>query len=519
MVVPGAKNRSHRFMDQATFLHQLREEILFARRRVYEIGEPTPLQQIETEDSLLLFVKREDLSPIHAYKWRGAYNCIAQLDPAERSRGVITASAGNHAQGVALAARQLGIKALIYMPVSTPRMKHTAVKRHGGDQVEVRFFGDTYDAASSEAHRIARAEGLSYIHAYDDLAVMAGQGTLADEVVMSGQGPFDIAFLQVGGGGMAAATATWLKQHFPGIHIIGVEGEGQASMAAAIKAGQPVALDKLDVFCDGTAVRKVGQLTYQVCAAVIDEWMTVSNDEVCAAIQFTWEALRCIPEPSGAMGIAGALKLRNKLQGQRILTVLCGTNMDFEQIASVAQRAAMGAAGRRYLKIHIPETKGAMYALLHQLPDTINIVDFQYGKTHAKQAAPVIGFDLDEMQLEHLKQVLSAGEYQFSDVTSETDVGFRMIHYDPKLFSFPCFITLEFHERPGALCEFLREVSPHANLCYFNYVYSGERVGRALLGFEFESPAEHDAFTENLNKASAYRDYQVVGDDALERMT
>ena len=518
MVVPRAKSRSHRPMDRETFLHKLREEILFARRRVYEIGEPTPLQQIDTEDGLSLFVKREDLSPINAYKWRGAYNCIAQLDPAARSRGVITASAGNHAQGVALAAHQLGIKALIYMPVSTPRMKHTAVKRHGGDQVEIRFFGDTYDAASTEAHRIARADGLNYIHAYDDLAVMAGQGTLADEVVMSGEGPFDIAFLQVGGGGMAAATATWLKMHFPDIRIIGVEGEGQASMAAAIKAGQPVALDKLDVFCDGTAVRKVGRLTHQVCATVIDEWMTVSNDEVCAAIQFLWEALRCIPEPSGAMGMAAALKQRDKLKGQRVLTVLCGANMDFEQIASVAQRAAMGALGRRYLRIHIPEIKGAMHALLHILSDTINIVDFQYGKTHASRATPVIGFDLDEMQFEHLKQALSAGDYQFSDVTSEPDVGFRMIYYDPKLFSFPFFITLEFHERPGALCEFLLEVSPHANLCYFNYVYSGERVGRALLGFEFESQEEHDAFTENLNMASAYRDYQVVSKDALARM-
>ena len=505
-------------MDRETFLQQLREEILFARRRVYEIGARTPLQSIQMEDGLSLFVKREDLSPIHAYKWRGAYNCIAQLDPAARARGVITASAGNHAQGVALAARHLGMKALIYMPESTPRMKQIAVKRHGGEQVEIRLFGDTYDAASTEAHQIAEQDGLTYIHAYDDLAVMAGQGTLADEVVMSGQGPFDVAFLQVGGGGMAAATATWLKLHFPGIHIIGVEGVGQASMAAAIQAEHPVALEKVDVFCDGTAVRKVGQLTHPVCAAMIDEWMTVSNDEVCAAIQFLWEQLRCIPEPSGAMGVAAALKKREQLAGKRVLTLLCGANMDFEQIASVARRAAVGAAHRRYLKIHIPENKGAMYALLNALPETVNIADFQYGKIHASQAAPVIGFDVDEMQFAHLQRALSDGGYACSEVTSETDVDFRMIHYDPKLFSLPQFITLEFHERPGALCDFLREVSPHANLCYFNYVYSGERVGRALLGFEFENREAHDAFTGHLDNAAAYRNYDVVSRAALDRM-
>jgi len=272
-------------MDTEDLLHQLQQEILFARRRVYEVGGATPLDSIRLDDDIELSVKREDLSPIHAYKWRGAYNRMAQLSAEELERGVVTASAGNHAQGVALAARKLGTQAILFMPMSTPRMKQLAVKRHGGESVEIRLTGDTYDAASKAAHEAAEADGLTYIHAYDDLAVMAGQGTLADEIVMSGKGP-DVAFLQVGGGGMAAATATWLKKHYPDIRIVGVEGEGQASMAAAIQAGEPVALDKLDIFCDGTAVRKVGTLTHEVCAQVIDEWVTVSNDEVAAAIQF-----------------------------------------------------------------------------------------------------------------------------------------------------------------------------------------------------------------------------------------
>ncbi|MEM7792156.1 MAG: pyridoxal-phosphate dependent enzyme, partial [Verrucomicrobiota bacterium] len=338
------------------------------------------------------------------------------------------------------------------------------------------------------------------------------------EIVMSGDGPFDIAYLQVGGGGMAAATATWLKMNFPDIHIVGVEGVDQASMAAAVRAGHPVALDKVDVFCDGTAVRKVGDLTHKVCAEMIDEWMTVTNDEVSAAIQFLWEELRCIPEPSGAMGVAAVLRQRQQLSGKRVLTILCGANMDFEQLAMIARRAAVGASRRRFLRIGIPEKSGAMYGLLEALPESINIVDFQYGKADATSAHPVIGFDVSSMQFDVLSKALQDGGYNYTEVTADADVSFRLIHYVAKLLSYPIFITLEFHERPGALGEFLRAVSPHANLCYFNYVYSGERVGRALLGFEFESVEGKNSFPQVLEAASdAYRSYEVLPQRVLER--
>ncbi len=506
-------------METEELLRRVRQEILLARQRIYQIGEATPLESVRLDGGLELFVKREDLSPIHAYKWRGAYNRMATLTADQLAKGVVTASAGNHAQGVALAACKLNTRALIFMPLSTPRMKQVAVRRHGGDRVEIRLVGDSYDAASAAAHAAAASEGLTYIHAYDDLAVMAGQGTLADEIVLSGKGPFDVAFLQVGGGGMAAATATWLKMNFPGIRIIGVEGVDQASMAAAIAAGHPVELAKVDVFCDGTAVRKVGKLTHQICAAVVDEWMTVTNAEVAAAVQFLWEQLRCIPEPSGAMGIAAVLQRREHLAGQRVLSILCGANMDFEQLASIAGRCAVGAARRRYLKIQIPETSGAMYRLLEALPDTVNIVDFQYGKTHTTEAAPVIGFDVSPIEAEALCQALNSAGYAYQEVTAETDVSFRMIHYESKLLQHPSFLTLEFHERAGALAEFLRAVSPHANLCYFNYVYSGERVGRALLGFEFPSPEAREAFPSVLEAASqAYRTYELVSHDVLSRI-
>ena len=221
-------------MDTKNLQYRLQKGILEASKRVYEVGGATPLDHITlSKPSVELFVKREDISPIHAYKWRGAYNRMAQLTTEELDGGVVTSSAGNHAQGVALAACKLGTRAIIYMPLSTPRMKQVAVKRHGGDHVEIRLHGDSYDNASAAAHKCAAESGLTYIHPYDELAVMSGQGTLADEIVTSGQGPFDVAYLQVGGGGMTAAVASYLKNQFPSIRIVGVEGEGQASMAAA----------------------------------------------------------------------------------------------------------------------------------------------------------------------------------------------------------------------------------------------------------------------------------------------
>ena len=231
---------------------------------------------------------------------------MAQLSPEQRARGVVTASAGNHAQGVALAARTLGIFARIHMPRSTPKVKQNAVRLHGGEFVQIVLTGDSYDDAVMAAREDERTSGAVYVHAYDDLQVMAGQGTLADEVVLSGHGPFDVAYLQIGGGGMASASADWLKTYWPDIQIIGVEGVGQASMKAAIEAGKPVELHDLDIFCDGTAVRKAGALPFEICRELLDQVVTVTNAEVSSAIRVLWETLRCISEPSGAGRQEGA---------------------------------------------------------------------------------------------------------------------------------------------------------------------------------------------------------------------
>ena len=473
--------------DWSPLRKQLFEEILMARQRVYEVAPPTALERLELPIDAEVYIKREDLSPIHAYKWRGAYNAMATLSAEQRAGGVICASAGNHAQGVALAAKRMGVSAKIFMPRSTPRMKQLAVKRHGGENVEIVLHGDTYDAASDEAKRVGKEERRTYVHPYDDLKTMGGQGTLADEVVMAGLGHFDIAYVQIGGGGLAAAVACWLKHYYPGIRIIGVEGVDQASMAAAVRAGGPVTLPYVDVFADGTAVKRAGDLTWQLCAELIDEFITVTNDELCAAIQHLWEARRAIPEPAGAMGLAGLLKDPSKAIGKRVLTILCGANMDFSQLGLVAHRAGIGARRRRYYRFTIGERNGTLLDLVEKGMEGVSIVDFQYGKVHAEVAHPVIGFEAGPMELELMTRRLVEFGIPFEDVTSQEDVEFRMIHYDSALFAHPWFIKLEFPERAGALRDFLRAIRSRANICYFNYSYSGERVGRALLGFEFLS--------------------------------
>lgn len=499
-------------------------EILMARRRVYAAGQPTPLQEMQIPGlRAKVFVKREDLGPIQAYKWRGAYNRMAMLTDAERAAGVVTASAGNHAQGVARAAHLLGTKARIYMPRSTPLMKQKAVARHGGEAVEIILTGDSYDAASAAARADAATSGCVYVHAYDDLAVMGGQGTLADEVVMSGHGPFTHVYLQIGGGGLAAATACWLKRYYPGIHAIGVEGVEQASMKAAIAADQPVELDYLDVFCDGTAVRKAGDLTFPLCRELIDEVITVSNDEVCAAVRKLWEASRAIPEPAGAMGLAGALQQASRLDpDDRVLVILCGANMDFSQLAHIARRGG-GAGARKWIRFPMPEEQGALVRVLRGLPPKVDIFDVQYGKTGEMVSHPVLGLQAGEDEFAAMDAYFDSIGIAHEEVTTSDDVDYRIINYSPALFASPLFVRIEFPERPGAFLGFMERVADLANLCYFNYANTGERVGRALVGMEAGNEAGLAELRARLAAMAATHDGPIracreVAPDALARI-
>ncbi len=505
---------------------QLFDEILQARQRVYAVGEPTPLQEIRLDGvDAVVFAKREDLGPIKAYKWRGAYNCMAKLSPVQRSGGVVAASAGNHGQGVALAAARLGCKAHIFMPRSTPVVKQNAVRMHGGANVEIVLTGDSYDAASAAAHEFADANGLTFVHPYDDLNTMGGQGTLADEVVMSGKGPFDRVYLQIGGGGLAAGCACWFKKFWPDCKCIGVEGVNQASMKLAVESGERKALSYVDVFCDGTAVRIAGENTYELCRELLDGFVTVTNDEVCRAIRSLWNGLRVIPEPSGAMGLAALLqdwKAGNITPGERCLVVLSGANMDFAQMGVVASRAGVQESNRheRFLQIPMETKRGQILKYLESIPAGVLLTDVQYGRVAGDIQYPVFGVLGTDEQFAEIDRRLAAKGLKAHDVTQDEDVMFRMISYDRERLSHPVFFVIEFPERPGAFSEFMRGMGEYANLCYFNYQYSGEQVGRALVGLEFESRADRDACRARAEemKGTTIQSIHELRDDVRHRV-
>jgi len=483
-------------------LAQLYDLIPDAQDIIYQIGQNTPLEQLYLHgfEALNLYIKREDLGPIHAYKWRGAYNAVYHHHQKTGCKTIVAASAGNHAQGVALAAKHLKINAKIFMPLAAPIMKQEAVKRHGGEYVELILTGDDYNQAGEAAKAFVQETGHIYIHPFDDLYTMAGQAMIADEIIEQSPQPLDYAFLQIGGGGMAGAVAAWLKKHNPNIKIIGVEGTDQASMQASVMAGHPITLEQTDAFCDGTAVTRPGDITYEICNQVIDEFITVSNEEVCAAIQTLWKSKRLIPEPSGAMGIAGLIQYNQShdLTDKNVLSIICGANMDFNKLPLVVQKSSTSAnitqQRRRYYRIALPEKKGALLHILDAHFQDVNVCGFRYGKTHETQAWQTIAIECTESQFDLFEGNLTLAGIEHYNITHDTDVTYGLIHYDAHLFKHPVFMTVAFPERKGALRELLRVISPHASICYFNYNYSGETIGRALMGFEFKNENDIPAF-------------------------
>lgn len=484
--------------DIADLKARLTREILTARERVYHVGEKTPLEDLPVSMHYRVFVKREDLSPINAYKWRGAYNAMKILTAETPGAEVVAASAGNHAQGVAMAANRLGVKAKIFMPLSTPLMKRTAVERLGGSHAEIVLEGDDYNVAAAAAKKYVAAHECIYVHPFDDLYTIAGQATIADEIVLSGKGPFDYAFVQIGGGGMVAGVATWLRLHYPGIRIIGVEATGQACMKAAFDAGEPVTLDRVDGFCDGTAVIRAGDLTYRLCREALEDIVTVTNEEVCAAIQTFWEVRRILPETAGALGLAGLIRYDAEhpgaLNGKTILTIISGANVDFGKLPLIVSNSAIGGHRRRYYRFRISEESGTLLSLLETVFPDVNVPEFQYGKTSRTDAWPVVAFEADAVRLERLHGDLQSRGISFEDVTGQTDIRYRVINYDPSLFRNPLFLHINFPERRGALRDFMRKIRGLSNVCYFNYTSTGESIGRALMGFEFDSPETRARF-------------------------
>lgn len=486
-------NTKHASPD-APLNEQLLHETLLARRRVYDHGSHTPMDTLHFPAGGQLHLKREDLSPMHAYKWRGAFNKIAKLLEKTTVCELVAASAGNHAQGVALGAARFGIHATVFLPEPTPKMKVDAVRSLGGNFVEPRLVGDTVDESLGEARRYAAAAGAHFIHPFDDIDIIAGQATIADEVVMSGCGEIHTAFLQIGGGGMAAGVASWLRRFFPDIRIVGVEGVGQASMKRAIERGKPERLESLDVFCDGTAVRRAGDITWRLCKDLIDEIVTVTNSEVCAAIEFLWEHRRIIPEPAGAMGVAAWLKSGPGRHARTSLCVICGGNMDFAQFSTVVRQAAIGSRTRRFVRFRLPEKAGALHHLVKSLRRSVNIIEFQYGRNHPETAYPVIGFDADAGAWDALQTEWRTSGQWFEEVTGRPEVDARVIPFDTRGLDSAVFCRVEFPERAGALSDFLGHAGETASICYFNYSFTGERVGRAILGLLFRNDNDRRAW-------------------------
>ena len=489
-------------------LEQFYEEVPKARDEIYRVGEATPLERVQLNgENFELYIKREDLGPINAYKWRGGYNAVLNHHRNGGSDVIVAASAGNHAQGVALAVKTLGLQAKIFMPLAAPMMKQRAVQKHGGDHVELILEGDTYNEAGDAAKKYISETGYTYIHPFDDIYTMAGQAMIADEVINSDEGPFDYVFLQIGGGGMAGAVSAWLKKHWPDIKVIGVEGVKQASMKASVENGSPVTLDSVDTFCDGTAVTRPGDLTFEVCKQTIDEFVTVSNEEVSAAIQQLWEAKRVIPEPSGAMGLAGLNQYAEshgaELKGKKILTILCGANMDFSKLSLIAGKSAIGSHKRRYYRLHLPECEGSLLKTLEAHFSDLNVSEFMYGKVHERDAWQTIAIDATKAEFNSLEKSLNDANIEFADISLDADIRYKIINYNPSLFKDPIFMNVQFPERKGALRDFLRAVSTVASICYFNYAYSGEAIGRALMGFEFSTPENKAKFAEVIGNTVA----------------
>ncbi len=441
----------------------LTRAIADAHRFVHTLVGPTPITEIETSGGRVL-AKREDLSPIHSFKWRGAFNRMHHLQRAGAER-VVAASAGNHAQGVAVAARYLGMHATVYMPHSTPLIKRAHVERVGGAHITIVLAGDRFRDAADGAASFAAVEGVPIVEAFDHPQVIAGQGTVGIEMAEHAA-QFDTVYVPIGGGGLAAGVACALRHADSSIRVIGVEVEGQDSMSRSLRANRRVHLEEVSGFCDGTAVHAPGVCPLDLCRTLLDTTMTVTEDEVCAAIQVYWETARITPEPSGAVGLAGVLRGFEDRPRQRPATIITGANMDFTTLGRISRRSGIGRHDRSYFCFHIDERSGALVGVLDALHDCANIIDFQYGKIDAIRAWPIIGFEFPEPVDggRSLHDAVAALPIEATEVTGHETVDFRMIPFERALCREPLFVTVDFPDRPGALHELMREVSDIASI-------------------------------------------------------
>jgi len=485
---------------------------LIQRARVYDVAIQTPLEGAPRLSRRLenkVLFKREDLQPVFSFKIRGAYNKLVRLSEAERKQGVICSSDGNHAQGMALAARELGIRAVVVMPVITAAIKVDAVRELGA---EVIMHGADYDAAYAHAREVAAREGLGFIHPFDDPDVIAGQGTIGMEICQQYSDPLHAIFVPIGGGGLISGIALYIKAQRPDIRIIGVEPEDSASMHAAMVAGEPVTLEHVGTFADGVAVRRVGDECFRISQQLVDEIVLVSTDETCAAIQDIFEDTRTLVEPAGALAVAGLKRYlqANPMQGQTFVTLNCGANMNFNRLRHIAERAAIGEQREALMAVEIPERPGSFLEFCAAI-GARNVTEFNYRYGDPAAARVFVGLELSQGKAERA-QIISSLEAAGLRVEDMSDNEMAKLHVrhmvggqapainDERLLRF------EFPERPGALLKFLQAIGARWNISLFHYRNHGSDYGRVLAGIQVPE-GDLPEFSRHLNELGyAYAD-------------
>jgi threonine dehydratase len=457
---------------------------------VYDVAIKSPLELARTLSKRLhnrIWLKREDLQPVFSFKLRGAFNKLASLSAKDLENGVICGSAGNHAQGVALAAQHRGVKAIIVMPVTTPSIKVDAVRALDG---EVVLFGDNYDDAHAHARQLEKDHGYVFIHPFDDPEVIAGQGTIGMEILEQSDHDIDALFIPVGGGGLIAGIAAYVKNVQPDIRIIGVEPEDSSAMGDSITAGAPVVLDHVGIFADGVAVRRVGDETFRLCQQYVDEFITVDTDQICAAIRDIFEDTRSIVEPAGGLSVAGAKKYiaENNIEDGNFVTINGGANVNFDRLRHIAERAAVGEHTEMLLAVKIPEEPGSFRKFCEMLGRR-GITEFNYRYSDSKNAHIFVGVQLRHGEAEQTELVarLRDSGYTVEDLSSNELAKLHVRHMvggrspgvqNERLFRF------EFPERPGALLEFLNAIGTDWNITLFHYRNHGSDYGRILAGID-----------------------------------
>lgn len=457
--------------------------------RVYDVAHESPLELAPNLTARLgntLLLKREDMQPVFSFKLRGAYNKMINLPGDVLAKGVITASAGNHAQGVALAAQRLGVRAVIVMPVTTPKVKVNAVHSQGA---EVQLYGDTYDEAHAYARQLETNHGLTFIHPFDDPHVIAGQGTIGMEILRQYQQPIHGIFVAIGGGGLISGIAAYVKRLRPEIKIIGVEPVDADAMSQSLRAGKRVRLPQVGLFADGVAVREVGEETFRLCQSYVDEVILVDTDAICAAIKDVFVDTRSILEPSGALAIAAAKAYveREHIHQQTLVAVACGANMNFDRLRFVAERAEFGEDREAIFAVTIPEEPGSLLRFCECIGKH-NLTEFNYRIANQNNAHIFVGLQIQNRQdARVMAEKFEAFGFPTLDLTDDelTKLHLRhMVGGHSSLAHNELLYRFEFPERPGALMEFVTSMSPDWNISLFHYRNHGADYGRIVVGVQ-----------------------------------